>query len=51
MIDLLSLSGFVTRTKFRMETVSLGLGAIRKGDMFSISLKDAYSQIPVHSDS
>ena len=35
-----------------METVSLMLGLIKKGDfMFSIDLKDAYLQISNHPDS
>ena len=50
-IDLSALNGFVTLTKFRMETVASVLGSIRKGDwMFSIDLKDAYFHIPIHPD-
>ena len=38
--------------KFQIETVALILVSIRKGDlMFSVDLKDAYFQIPIHSDS
>ena len=52
MTDLLCLNGFVTITRFPIETVSSVLGSIRKGDiMFSIDLKDAYFQIPVHTKS
>ena len=51
-MDLSTLSGFVTLTKFRIETVALVLRSIRNGDcMFSIDLKDAYFQIPIHPDS
>ena len=51
-IDLLALNGFVTLTKFQMETVASMLGSIWKGYwMFSIDLKDAYFQIPVHPES
>ena len=52
MINLLSLNGYVSPTKFMMETVSLILRTFRKGDvMFSIDLKDTNFQIPVHQDS
>ena len=52
MIDLSILIGFVTLTKFSMEMVLAVLGSIRKGDvMFSIDLKDAYFQMPVHLES
>ena len=51
MIDLLSLNGCVSLTKFKMEMVSLVLGSIRNGDfMFLIDLKDAYFQIAIHPD-
>ena len=51
-IDLSTLNGIVTATKFQIETVASVLRAIRKGDwMFSIDLKDEYFQIPVHPES
>ena len=51
-IDLSALSGYLTLMKFRMETVVSVLESIRKGSwMFSIDLKDAYFQIPVHLES
>ena len=51
-IDFLNLIGYVTLTKFKMETVSSVVGAIRKEDvMFSIGLKDASFQISTHPDS
>ena len=51
-IDLLALNGFVTLTKFQMETMASVFGSIWKGDwMLSIDLKDAYFQIPVHPES
>ena len=38
-------------SKYKMETVNSLLAFIRKGDiMFSIDLKDAYFQIPVHPE-
>ena len=50
-IDLSSLNGFVTLTKFTVETVLLVLGSIKKGDvMLSIDLKDAYFQNLIHPD-
>ena len=50
-IKLSTLNGFVTVTKFQMETMASVLGSIGKGDwMFSTYLKDAYFQIPVHPD-
>ena len=52
MIDLLCFNNFITLTSFKIETVSLVLGSIRKGDVMSpIDLKDAYFQIPFHLDS
>ena len=51
-INLSALNGFVTLTKFQMETVASVLGFIQKGYwMFSIDFKDAYFQIPVHPES
>ena len=51
-IDLSALNGFVTLTKFWMETVTSVLGSIQRGDwMFLLDLKDAYFQIPIHPDS
>ena len=51
-IDLSALNGFVTLTKFQMETVASVLGSIRKGYwMISIDLKDTYFQIAVHVES
>ena len=51
-INLSKLDGFVTVTKFHMETVASVLGSIRQGDwIFSIDLKDASFQIPVHPES
>ena len=45
-------NGFITLTKFQMETIASLLGSIRKGDwMFSIDLRDAYVQIPFHPES
>ena len=52
MINLPSLSGCVTLTKFKMETVSSVVGSIKKGGlMFLINLEDTYFQIPIHLDS
>ena len=52
MIDLLSWNKYVILTRFKMKTYSLVLETIRKGNfMFSIDLKDAYFQIPIHPDS
>ena len=43
MINMSSLNGYVTLARFKMETVSLVLGLMRKGDsMFSIDLRDAF---------
>ena len=51
-IDLSHLNKFVKKTKFKMETVKSTLESIREGDwMFSLDLKDAYLQIPIHEDS
>ena len=51
-IDLSFLNQFIMKTKFRMETVQSVLGSIRRNDwMFSIDLKDAYLQVPMHSSS
>ena len=51
-IDLKKLNLSVVKTKFRMETPQSVLRAIRQGDwMFSIDLKDAYLQIPIHPSS
>ena len=51
-IDLSPLNQFVHQTPFRMETPSLVLLAVRKGNFLaSIDLKDAYFQIPVHPSS
>ena len=47
-IDLSTLDGFVTITRFQMETVPLVLGSVW---MFSVDFKDAYFQIPIHPDS
>ena len=52
MIDLSSLNGYITLTKFQMKTVVSLMGSIRKGDvMFSIDLKDTSFQVPIHLDS
>ena len=41
--DLSALNGFVTLTKFKMETVASVLGSVKKGDwIFLTDLKDAY---------
>ena len=51
MIDLLSLNRYIILIKSTTETVLSVLGLIRKEDvMFSIDLKDAYVQIPIHPD-
>ena len=51
-IDLSNQNQWVSKTKFHMETPSTVLAAIHQKDwMFSIDLKDAYFQIPVHPDS
>ena len=48
LIDLSTLNGYVTLTKFRMETVVSVLGSIRKGDWMS---SVAYLQILIHPES
>ena len=49
MTDFLSLNGFVTLSRFKMEVVSLVLGSIRKEDfMFLVDLRDEYFQIPIN---
>ena len=49
MIDLSSLNRYIILIKSTTETVLSVLGLIRKEDvMFSIDLKDAYVQIPIH---
>ena len=51
-IDLWLLNRFVQPTRFWMETSQSVLCALRRNDwMFSIDLKDAYLQVPVHPDS
>lgn len=51
-IDLSPLNGFITQTRFQMETMATVLSSIRKGDfMASIDLSDAYFQVPVHEES
>ena len=51
-IDLSTLNLFVDVVHFRMETIQSVLLSVRQGDwMASIDLKEAYLQIPVHSDS
>ena len=51
-IDLSLLNCFVQPTRLRMDTNQLVLRALRRDDwMFSINLKDAYLQVPVHPDS
>ena len=51
-IDLSTLNNYITKTKFRMETVQSVLASVRQGDwMVSLDLKDAYFQIPIHPDS
>ena len=48
-IDLSVLNHLVVKTKFRMETSQSVLRSIRGEDwMFSIDLKDAYLQVPMH---
>ena len=52
MINLLSLNGFVTITKFKVEIVPSMLESIRKGDvMVPVDLKNVYFQIFIHPDS
>ena len=51
-IDLSLLNRFVLPTRFKMETNQSVLRTVRRNDwMFSIILKDAYLQVPVHPDS
>ena len=51
-IDLSLLNRFVQPTRFRMETNQLVHRALRRDNwMFSIDLKDAYLQVPVHPGS
>ena len=51
-IDVSVLNGFIPLTKFRMETVASVLTSIHRGGwMFSVDLKDAYFQIPIHPES
>ena len=51
-IDLSHLNKFILKTKFRMETVQSVLSSVRRGDwMFSLDLKDAYLQVPMHEES
>ena len=52
MIDMSHLNHFVQLTRFKMETNQSSLHAVRRDDwMFSINLKDAYLQVPIHPDS
>ena len=49
MISWLSLNSCVTFTGFKIKTVSLVFGSIRKGDfMFLIDREEASFQIPIH---
>ena len=51
-IDLSTLNGFITSSRFHMETPRSVLNSIRPGDwMISLDLQDAYLQVPVHPDS
>ena len=51
-IDLSPFNEFVQQTPFKMETASLVLLSVRRGNFLaSINLKDAYFQIPVHTSS
>ena len=51
-IDLSTLNGFITSSRFHMETPRSVLNSIRPGDwMISLDLQDAYLQVPVHRDS
>ena len=51
-IDLSTLSDYVTSSHFHMETPQSVLRSIRPGDwMVSLDLQDAYLQVPVHHDS
>ena len=52
LIDLSHLNRFVQLKRFKMETSQPVLRAVRREDwMFSINLKDAYLQVPIHPDS
>ena len=46
-IDLSTLNGFITSSRFHMETPRSVLNSIRPGDW----MEDAYLQVPVHHDS
>ena len=51
MINLSPLNEYLDFSKFRMETVSSVGVLVRKGNfVFSLDLKEAYSQIPVHPE-
>ena len=51
-IDLSTLNGYITSSRFHMETPRSVLNSIRPGDwMISLDLQDAYLQVPVHHDS
>ena len=51
-IDLSTLNGFITSSRFHMETPRSVLNSIRPGDwMISLDLQDAFLQVPVHHDS
>ena len=51
-IDLKTLNKFISKTRFRMETVQSVLSSVRRNDwMISIDLKDAYLQIQIHLES
>ena len=51
-IGLSILNKFVCQSRFKMETNRSVLNAIQRDDkMFSIDLKDAYFQVPVHPES
>ena len=51
-VDLSTLNGFITSSRFHMETPRSVLNSIRPGDwMISLDLQDAYLQVPVHHDS
>ena len=50
--DMFGLNGYVTLAKFKLKTVSLMLGSIKKRDfIFLIDLKDTYFQTPIHPNS
>ena len=51
-IDLSTLTDYITSSRFHMETPRSVLSSIRPGDwMISLDLQDAYLQVPVHHDS